>query len=110
MAEPTLADVFGTGATQDINTITIQKSALATVGLTASADNRAEALLTAIILTAQNTLTETNRSQDLTNRHLSITYSGQDLVEQNSTMFLRDAFTILLYKSTTRSDIDPDNY
>jgi hypothetical protein len=63
MAEPTLVEVFGTGATQDADTITIQKSQL---DLTASANNRAETLLAAIIKKAQDRLTgeEFNASLD----------------------------------------------
>ncbi len=50
MAEPTLQQVFGANVTQDANTITISKADLASVGLTASANNRGEQLFTAILL------------------------------------------------------------
>ncbi|MFM6252850.1 MAG: hypothetical protein ACKPEQ_27520, partial [Dolichospermum sp.] len=59
MPEPTLTEVFGAGATQTATTLTISKSALATVGLTASSDNSAEAILAAILLIAKINLTET---------------------------------------------------
>ena len=42
MPEPTLTQVFGANATQSAANITIAKSDLATVGLTASANNTAE--------------------------------------------------------------------
>lgn len=59
MPEPTLINVFGTGASQTATTLTIDKAALAAVGLTASANNTAESLLAAVILQAQSELTQT---------------------------------------------------
>ncbi|MFM5959828.1 MAG: hypothetical protein ACKOQ2_22145, partial [Dolichospermum sp.] len=58
MPQPTLTEVFGSGATQTATTLTISKSALATVGLTANQDNSAEALLAAILFLAEVNLTE----------------------------------------------------
>lgn len=60
MAEPTITDVFGAGASQTATTLTIEKSDLAATGLTASATNSAESLLVAIALTAKAALTENN--------------------------------------------------
>jgi hypothetical protein len=57
MAEPTLSAVFGAGALQDADTITIQKSALVTKGLIASADNKAEQILAALIKLQIDSLT-----------------------------------------------------
>lgn len=50
MAEPTLTQVFGSGATQDATTITISKSDLTEIGLTPDANNSAESLLIAEIM------------------------------------------------------------
>ncbi len=58
MAEPTLLDVFGSNAAQTASAVTISKSDLAAVGLTASASNSAEQLLAAIVLKAKESLTE----------------------------------------------------
>ena len=59
MAEPTITQVFGAGASQDATTITIIKSDLVSTGLTTSATNTAESLLAAILLKAKVTLTQT---------------------------------------------------
>jgi hypothetical protein len=50
MSEPLLTDIFGAGATQTADTLHIPKSGLSM--LTALADNTAESLLAAILLTA----------------------------------------------------------
>lgn len=110
MAAPTLQDIFGTGATQDVSTITIQKSALQAVGLTPSPTNDPQALLAAIALIAKNSLTETNRATDMVNRKVTLTYVGQDLVVQSSQNYRRDLFYFALYKTTDLATIDPDDY
>lgn len=58
MAEPTLTEIFGAGATQTASSITIQKADLSTIGLTASPSNTAESLLAAIVLKAKVFLTD----------------------------------------------------
>ena len=110
MAEPTLEEIFGPGAVQTGDTLTIPKSRLVAKGLTASATNKAEALLVALIMAASDNLTETNRSTDALNRHVTILYSGQDLVEVNGVNYRRDAFSLLLYKQQPLSTLDPDDY
>lgn len=111
MAEPTLQEVFGQNATQDANTITIRKSDLAVTGLTASANNTGESLLVALVVFAARSLTEANRTSDTANRNVSVNYSGQDLVDQSTAgYFRRDAYSVLLYKTTTLATIDPDDY
>lgn len=110
MAEPTLTDIFGTGATQDLSTITIQKSALAAKGLTPSANNNAESLLVALLLIMKDALTETARATDIDNRQVTIFYQGQDLINQAAKDFRRDSFSIMLYKQTALAAIDPSDY
>ena len=110
MSEPTLAEVFGASASQTSTTLTITKSDLAIVGLTASSSNTAESLLLALILFSQRNLTETNRSTDTANRNLSVSYGGQDLVQQGTDNFRRDVFSVLAYKSTTLATVDPNDY
>ena len=58
--EPTLVQVFGSGATQTETQFIINKADLAEVGLTPSETNTAESLFVAIQLKAREHLTETN--------------------------------------------------
>lgn len=58
MAEPTLNAVFGANAAQTESTITISKTDLAAVGLTAATTNKAESLLAAIVLLAKTNLAD----------------------------------------------------
>lgn len=111
MSEPSVAEVFGASATNDVSALTIAKADMSSVGLTNTGDNKAEGMLVAIILKASNTLTETNRLTDLPNRNVTISYSGQDLIDQGGgNVFLRDTFQVSLYKATSVVAIDPDNY
>ena len=110
MAEPTLAEVFGAGASQTAQQIVIQKADLASVGLSSSPNNRAEQLLVAIMMKAALALTESARTTDIANRNVSVNYVGQDLVNQGGQPLRRDAFTLLAYKSTILTTVDPDDY
>lgn len=110
MSEPLLTDVFGAGAVQDVSTVTVQKSALSAVGLTPGAANTAESILLSIIMIASNSLTESNRLTDSVLRNVSVSYSGQDLVEGSGSNFRRDAWTVLAYKDTPIVAVDPDDY
>jgi hypothetical protein len=58
--EPTIAEVFGSLATQTEDDLIIKKSDLAAYGLTPSSSNTAESLLVAIFLQARGTLTQEN--------------------------------------------------
>jgi hypothetical protein len=60
MSEPSITDIFGSGASQSGTSITISKADLAAVSLTASASNTAESLLAAILLLAKVNLTQAN--------------------------------------------------
>lgn len=60
MPEIALTDMFGTGATQDAVTVTFLKADLASVGLTATASNKAESILYSLIRKAAVTLTAAN--------------------------------------------------
>lgn len=111
MAEPTLAEVFGQFSGQNVGGWSLSKGDFALQGLTALEANRAESLLVAIILKAATSLTEEIRLTDLANRNVTITYSGQDLINQGGgNVFLRDTFQISLYRATTVQSVDPDNY
>lgn len=111
MAEPTGVQVFGTGFTQDATSFTIQKSALAAVGLTASASNTAESLIVALILQAASYLNTTN--QDSTNTDIQVTIADSgfpQLVSRNSLQWRQITYNVNLQTPDTGFSIDPDNY
>ena len=110
MPEPTLIQVLGTGATQDATTLTIQKSALATVGLTASANNTAESLFVALLLLAANYLNDTNQT---TNVDIQVTIADSgfpQIVNRNSAQWRQITYNVNLQTPDTGFSIDPDNY
>lgn len=111
MAEPTIAEVYGSTSTETIDYLGVSKVDMQAVGLTRSLPNTAESMLVSIILRAAQTLTETNRLSDLVNRNVTLSYVGQDLIDQGGgNVFLRDTYQVSLYKATTVTPIDPDNY
>lgn len=83
MPEPTLPAVFGAAATQTATTVTISKTDLATVGLTASANNTAESILTAILFLARNRLTEAGFNGDV-DQSLTITNGFNSIVTRTN--------------------------
>lgn len=110
MAEPSLSDVFGGGASQTSTQLVISKNDLASVGLSPSGDNSAESMLVALILKAAQSLTDANRASDPSGRSVTVFYSGQDLITQASQSFRRDAFSMLLYKPETLAPVSPGDY
>ena len=109
MAEPTLADIFGSNATQTATTITITKADLPR--LSPSVNNTAESLLTGILLKAQTTLTQTNFDGNTDQSiYLGIGFPSFTNRGANSTQYRVDQITINLAKIDTESVIDPDNY
>jgi hypothetical protein len=109
MAEPTLAEVFGAGATQDENTLTIQKSALAAVGLTVSANDKAERLFVAILLVAQDYLTQANFDDNIDQSIVIADSYGSFPVRGDNIYYRSDSKTISLAKIDTES-ISPNDY
>lgn len=112
MAEPTITQVFGSGATQTATTLTIHKAALATVGLTADANNTAESLFVAMLLLAKNQLTVANQ---VLNVEQGITVADQDfdfqtLVSRNNAIYRQTTYSIKLQKVDTASVINPNDY
>lgn len=107
MAEPTLTEVFGAGATQDANTITISKADL--TGLTATANNRAEALFVAILLKAQAFLNTTNQGAD-PDRSVTVEDSFPQIVTRGENQFRQKSLTVNLQKLDDSAAIDPDDY
>ncbi|MFM6725706.1 MAG: hypothetical protein ACKPJF_14880 [Dolichospermum sp.] len=111
MPEPTLTEVFGTGATQTTTTITISKSALATVGLTASSDNSAEAILAAILLIAKINLTETKFESNIDQSIVIDTgFKSTTVRGSNNVQYLTDQLTVTLAKVDPLSPLNPNDY
>ena len=113
MAEPTITQVFGAGATQTGSSIIVLKSDLEAVGLTPSASNTAESLLTAIFLIAKASLSQANFES---NPDQSIVIApGFDSIVQRTdstgqtTSYRQNQFNINLHKLDSDT-IDPDDY
>ncbi|MBL1199898.1 MAG: hypothetical protein FWK04_12620 [Nostoc sp. GBBB01] len=111
MAEPTLTDVFGAGAEQDEDTLTIQKSSLAGVGLTPSANNTAEALFVAVTLQAQQALSEESRDENI-DQSIAVTDGFQPTTTtRNNAIYLRNTISVEVDKLLPNATIiDPDDY
>ncbi|HEY9701238.1 MAG TPA: hypothetical protein V6C58_02275 [Allocoleopsis sp.] len=113
MAEPLLTDVFGAGATQTETTLTISKTALGSVGLTASANNTAESLIVSLIKLWSNYLTETRYNE---NPYQSVYLDRSTpslvgrVINDELMQYRQDAYSIVFSKLETNNDIDPDNY
>lgn len=111
MAEPSLQEVFGSGATQTASVLTISKADLQAVGLTPSANNSAESLFVALLLLQTNTLTTERQS---TNPEQSITIeaaiTGDSLVNRNNQSYRQSPYTVNLQTLDTFTGIDPDDY
>ena len=110
MAELTLQEIFGAGATQTATTITISKADLA---LTATANNRGEQVFAAVCKKAQPALSEATFA---TNPDQSITIaSGFDslvyrTVNNVQATFLQNQITVNFAKIQTSAGITPDDY
>jgi len=109
MAEPTLQEVFGANATQDATDIVIKKADLA--GLTPSASNTAESLLSGILLTAKPTLSSTNFASNI-DQSLSIEngFSSFTTRGTNNAAYRVDQLNVNLAKLDTGATLDPDDY
>ncbi len=112
MPEPTLSQVFGAGATQTATALSIAKADLAARGLTASADNKAESLLVALLLQAKTALTpatlETNLDQSISIAESDFNF--QTLVTRNNQTYRQSTYAINLQKLDQGNIIDPDDY
>ncbi|HCF27622.1 MAG TPA: hypothetical protein DEV81_10590, partial [Cyanobacteria bacterium UBA11049] len=100
---------FGTNATQTATTLTITKADLATVGLSASANNSAESLYVAMLLLAKNYLTDANLTSN-TEQSISIVDSFDSLVTRGTNQYRQKTYSVNLQKLDTGSTIDPDDY
>jgi hypothetical protein len=110
LAEPTLQNIFGAGATQTINTITIVKADLP---MTATASNRGEQVFAAIAKKASLELTSANFG---TNPDQSISISSgynqtvYRTINGNPVEHLQVPLTIAFTKPQTTAGITPDDY
>jgi hypothetical protein len=109
MAEPTLEQLFGVGTTQTATTLTIPKSGLLAVGLTASATNSAESLLAAILKLCQTELSPAKAAAN-PDQSLTISDSPASLVAVGSTLFYRKNIIISFGAVTNAAGITPDAY
>lgn len=109
MAEPTLQEIFGSNATQDINTITISKSDL--TGLIASANNTGESLLVAILLKAKVNSSQTNFDSNIDQSiYIDNGFSSFTSRGTNNDSYRTDQLTLTLAKPDTNATIDPNDY
>lgn len=113
MAEPTLTEVFGASATQTGTTITIDKSDLTAVGLTADATNTAESLLSAILLLAKSSLTQTSFEAN-SDQSITIEPGFDSIIQRDDGTgtfinYRQNQLTVNLHKLDS-DGIDPDDY
>lgn len=110
MAEPTLTDVFGAGATQTATTITLLKSDLP---MTAAAVNRGEQILAAIAKKASTVLTSATFDLDI-DRNVSIEPGFDSLVYRTiasvTQTLLQTQLTFNFTKPQPTTGITPDDY
>lgn len=110
MAEPTLQQIFGAGATQSATELILSKADL--TGLTASANNSAESLFVAILLKAKAYLTTANYDANIDQSVVIETpgFNAQSLVTRNNTQYRQYSETVNLYKVDSSGAIDPDDF
>jgi hypothetical protein len=110
MSEPTLQDLFGTGATQTATTITILKSDLP---MSASNANRAEQILAAMLKNASVKLTAATFATNI-DQSVTIASGFEQLVyrtlNNTTTAYLQTPLTVNFAKAQTSSGITPDEY
>ncbi|MFN6485977.1 MULTISPECIES: hypothetical protein [unclassified Nostoc] len=116
MAEPTLVQIFGTGAVRLANAaaapsagLFIPDTALQTAGLATPTTASAEGHLAAIILNAKSYLTQTNFDAN-TDQSLLLADGYSSFTTRGTTNYRLDQITIGLAKVDTGATLDPDNY
>jgi hypothetical protein len=111
MAEPTIQDIFGAGATQTATSITILKADLPT--LTASLTNRGEQMFMAILLRARQNLTVAARNLDL-DRSVAIEDGFDQVlsrtVDGTTNNYYQSGITISAQKINTNSALNANDY
>ncbi|MFM6725557.1 MAG: hypothetical protein ACKPJF_14110, partial [Dolichospermum sp.] len=82
----------------------------ATVGLTASSDNSAEAILAAILLIAKINLTETKFESNIDQSIVIDNGFKCTTIRGNNTQYLTDQLTVTLAKVDPLSPLNPNDY
>lgn len=106
MAEYTLSELFGSTATQDIDSITISKSELVQFGLTPAVSNVPEQLAVGVIMLLAQNATETTRLQDTASRQLAIEYLVPDIWADGGTTYERKLWSVVVYTPYTDVPLD----
>lgn len=118
MSEPTIAQIFGTGATRLSNAapapsggLFIPDSVLVAAGLTSPSTANAEGLLTAIILQAKTFLFQANFDANI-NQSIYIEDGFASFVGRgtNNISYRVDSINFNLAKIDTNSTINPNDY
>jgi S-adenosylhomocysteine hydrolase len=110
MAEPTIQDIFGAGATQTATAITILKADL---DMTAAAVNRGEQSFAAIVKKAATYLNATNfalnvdQSIEVADGFDSIVYRT---INNATATYLQTPLTVNFRKVQTTAGVTPDDY
>jgi hypothetical protein len=107
MPEPTLLDTFGPGASQDADSLMLDKADL--TGLTPSAVNSAESLLVAILNKTKETLTPANFESN-EDQSVVITEGFQSIVLRGENNYQVRNLNVALYSLLPTADIDPNIY
>jgi hypothetical protein len=108
MSEPTLTQIFGAGATQDLETIVIQKSSL--IGLSASSSNSPESLLCALLLVAKQFLSEEQFNNNIDSSTF-ITSGYSSFITRDSVTFRTDSLGVFFSKADgTNATLNPNDY
>lgn len=110
MAEPTLTEVFGAGATQTATTITILKADL---DITASATNKAEGLAAAIFKKMSGNLTKTAFDGDADRSvYIEPSYEtiGSRTIGTTTSQLLQSFWSIVFAKPQATAGITPNDY
>ena len=109
MAEPTLTEIFGIGASQTATEITLTKADF--TNLTADANNTAESLLIAILLKASENLTLVSFDSNLDqSTYVEPGFSSFTNRGENNDQYRTDQLVVNLAKLDTSAVIDPDDY
>lgn len=109
MAEPTLEQIFGIGAKQDNNNVTISKDALASVGLTKVLNQNAEAIFVSILLVAHKYL---NDAGQVINPDIQIIISKEfaNLTQRNNKNYREFNYNVKLQAIDNNAELKPQDF
>jgi len=109
MAEPTLQEIFGASALQDLDSITIAKSDL--VGLIADAENTGESIVAALVLKIKSSLSQTNFDNNL-DQSIYVENGFPNFVFRgdNNEQYRVDQLTVNFAKLDENETVNPNDY